>query len=147
METNFSEIENYPFLSPFLYIENPSEIEKKKKSILILLNNDCPSKKTKKITPLEYLNSREKVFSKVISKYYQKNYQKIIKNDLTNKNSFDTLSKNTLLLDSIIHTAFEYAFQDISIVKEKFYEELKKEHQTNKQSLPENKKKLYLTRK
>tara|TARA_B100000700_G_scaffold328108_1_gene444801 strand:+ start:210 stop:3668 length:3459 start_codon:yes stop_codon:yes gene_type:complete len=147
METNFSEIENYPFLSPFLFLEKIKEIEKKKKSLLNHIKKEWRPPKVEKYSSLEYLNTREKVFSKVISKYYKKHYQKIIENDLNNRNSFETLSKNTRLLDSIIHTAFEYALQNFPILKEIIHDELKIEQEKKTQALPLNKKKLELTRK
>ncbi len=34
METNFSPIENYPFLSPFIFTENPEELEVQKEVLL-----------------------------------------------------------------------------------------------------------------
>ena len=34
METNFSPIENYPFLSPFIFTENPEELEVHKEALL-----------------------------------------------------------------------------------------------------------------
>ena len=71
MENNFSEIENYPFLNPFLFKENSSEIEKKKISFLNLLKKDCGNLKNKRRNTLEYLSNREKIFSKVISKQYK----------------------------------------------------------------------------
>ena len=147
MENNFSEIENYPFLNPFLFKENSSEIEKKKISFLNLLKKDCGNLKNERRNALEYLSNREKVFSKIISKQYKKYYQKLIEKDLSRKNSFETLSKNTLLLDSIIYTAFEFSFQDIIILKETIFKELENELKTNTQSLPSNKKKLSLIRK
>jgi len=34
MDTNFSPIENYPFLSPFIFTEDPQKLEKHKKALL-----------------------------------------------------------------------------------------------------------------
>ena len=120
MEKNISETENYPFLTPFIFVNKKLEIEKGKKIFLNLLKKRCETVKIENGNKQNYINTRTKVFSKLISENYEKKYQKIIEDDLKNKNSFETLAKNTLLLDILIHTAFEYAFQDIQILKEKF---------------------------
>ena len=146
METNFSPIENYPFLSPFIFTENPEELEVHKEALLKQLEEVWRPLAIDSCQSMEYLTAREKVFAGVIEEYYREQYKKIVESSLCTNNSFDTLSKNTHLLDSIIHTAFEYGFADLQILKERIKEDLKKELLFKKRSLPKKKKKLGLSR-
>ena len=132
MDTNFSPIENYPFLSPFIFNEDPGIIEKHKISILKRLDNVWRPLKIDACQTHEYLAARENVFATVVAEHFEKQYQIIVKKSLSTNNSFETLSQNTRLLDSIIHTAFEYAFEDLPILKERINEELKKEYRFKK---------------
>ena len=147
MDTNFSPIENYPFLSPFIFNEDPGIIEKHKISILKRLDNVWRPLKIDACQTHEYLAARENVFATVVAEHFEKQYQIIVKKSLSTNNSFETLSQNTRLLDSIIHTAFEYAFEDLPILKERINEELKKEYRFKKKSLPKNQQKHELNRK
>ena len=106
METNFSPIENYPFLSPFIFTENPEELEVQKEALLKQLEEVWRPLAIDSSQSMEYLTAREKVFAGVIEEYYREQYKKIVESSLCTNNSFGTLSKNTHLLDSIIHTAF-----------------------------------------
>ena len=144
MDTNFSPIENYPFLSPFLFTEDLEELEEHKEDLLKHLQKVWRPLKVKTDQTFEYLAAREKVFATVIAEYYEEQYKIIVKSSLCTKNSFDTLSLNTRLLDSIIHAAFEYTLADLPILKEKIKEDLKKELQYKKRSLPKKNKKLDL---
>jgi len=146
METNFSPIENYPFLSPFIFTENPEELEVNKEALLKQLEEVWRPLAIDSSQSMEYLTAREKVFAGVIEEYYREQYKKIVESSLCTNNSFDTLSKNTHLLDSIIQTAFEYGFADLEILKERIKEDLKKELLFKKRSLPKKKKKLGLSR-
>lgn len=140
METNFSPIENYPFLSPFIFTENPEELEVHKEALLKQLEEVWRPLAIDSSQSMEYLTAREKVFAGVIEEYYREQYKKIVESSLCTNNSFDTLSKNTHLLDSIIHTAFEYGFADLQILKERIKEDLKKELLFKKRSLPKKRK-------
>ena len=146
METNFSPIENYPFLSPFIFTENPEELEVHKEALLKQLEEVWRPLAIDSSQSMEYLTAREKVFAGVIEEYYREQYKKIVESSLCTNNSFGTLSKNTHLLDSIIHTAFEYGVADLQILKERIKEDLKKELLFKKRSLPKKKKKLSLSR-
>ena len=106
MDTNFSPIENYPFLSPFLFIENLEELEEHKEDLLKHLQKVWRPLKVETDQIFEYLAAREKVFATVIAEYYKKQYNKIVESSLCTNNSFDTLSLNTRLMDNIIHAAF-----------------------------------------
>jgi len=147
MDTNFSPIENYPFLSPYLFTEDSEKIEKHKKFLQKKLLKVWRPLQIKESKTLEYLSSRERVFAKVTAEYYEEQYKKIVDTSLRTGSSFDTLAQNTRLLDSIIHTAFEYGFNDLPILKKRIIEELKKEYQFKKRTLPKNKQKLNLTQK
>ena len=147
MDTNFSPIENFPFLSPFIFTENPQKLEKHKKALQKKLVNASRHQHIENSKTLEYLEVREKVFATVTAKYYEQQYKIIVDKSLRTESSFDTLAQNTRLLDSIIHTAFEFAFKDLPILKERIVEDLKKESQFKKKTLPKNLKKLTLTQK
>ena len=146
METNFSPIENYPFLSPFIFTENPEELEVHKEALLKQLEEVWRPLAIDSSQSMEYLTAREKVFAGVIDEYYREQYKKIVESSLCTNNSFGILSKNTHLLDSIIHAAFEYGVADLQILKERIKEDLKKELLFKKRSLPKKKKKLSLSR-
>ncbi|MDP6215619.1 MAG: protein-PII uridylyltransferase, partial [SAR324 cluster bacterium] len=141
MDTNFSPIENFPFLSPFIFTENPQKLEKHKKALQKKLVNASTHQHIENSKTLEYLEVREKVFAKVTAKYYEQQYKIIVEKSLITDSSFETLAQNTRLLDSIIHTAFEFAFTDLPMLKERIVEDLKKESRFKKKTLPINQKK------
>ncbi|MDP6332361.1 MAG: protein-PII uridylyltransferase, partial [SAR324 cluster bacterium] len=147
MDTNFSPIENYPFLSPFIFTENPQKLEKHKIALQKKLVKAWKNQHIEDSKTLEYLEVREKIFATVTAKYYEQQYKIIVEKSLITDSSFETLAQNTRLLDSIIHTAFEFAFTDLPILKERIVEDLKKESQFKKKTLPKNLKKLTLTQK
>jgi len=147
MDTNFSPIENYPFLSPFIFTEDPQKLEKHKKALLKKLIKAWKPLHLEDNQTQEYLAAREEVFAAVTAEYYEEQYKIIVEKSLNADSSFTTLAQNTRLLDSIIHTAFEYAFKDLPILKVRIIEELKKEYRFKKRTLPKNQQKLQLTQK
>ena len=147
MDTNFSPIENYPFLSPFIFTEDPQKLEKHKKALLKKLIKAWKPLHLEDSQTQEYLAAREEVFAAVTAEYYEEQYKIIVEKSLNTDSSFTTLAQNTRLLDSIIHTAFEYAFKDLPILKVRIIEELKKEYRFKKRTLPKNQQKLQLTQK
>ena len=72
MDTNFSPIENYPFLSPFIFNEDPGIIEKHKISILKRLDNVWRPLKIDACQTHEYLAARENVFATVVAEHFEK---------------------------------------------------------------------------
>ncbi|MBS1255351.1 MAG: Bifunctional uridylyltransferase/uridylyl-removing enzyme [Deltaproteobacteria bacterium] len=146
MDTNFTPIENYPFLSRFLLPEDYKKHQEHRDALLKQLDERWQRNKIKVKQTQEYLAAREKVFADVISEYYQDQYKILVEESLNIENSFEILSQNTHLLDSIIKTAFEYAITDLQILKERINADLKKEYQFAKKSLPNKKKKLDHTR-
>jgi UTP:GlnB (protein PII) uridylyltransferase len=146
MDTNFTPIENYPFLSRFLLSEDYKKHQEHRDALLKQLDERWQRNKIKVKQTQEYLAAREKVFADVISEYYQDQYKILVEESLNIENSFEILSQNTHLLDSIIKTAFEYAITDLQILKERINADLKKEYQFAKKSLPNKKKKLDHTR-
>ena len=147
MDTNFSPIENYPFLSPFIFTEDPQKLETHKKALIKRLIKAWMPLHIEDSQTQKYLTVREEVFATVTAKYYEEQYKTIVEKSLSAVSSFDTLAQNTRLLDSIIHTTFEYAFKDLPILKEKIIDELKKEYHFKKQTLPNKQQKLELTQK
>ena len=79
METNFSPIENYPFLSPFIFTENPEELEVNKEALLKQLEEVWRPLAIDSSQSMEYLTAREKVFAGVIEEYYREQYKKLLK--------------------------------------------------------------------
>ncbi|MDG1860035.1 MAG: hypothetical protein P8J49_00385, partial [SAR324 cluster bacterium] len=75
METNFSPIENYPFLSPFIFTENPEELEVQKEVLLKQLEEAWQPLAVASSQYMEYLTAREKVFAGVIEEYYREQYK------------------------------------------------------------------------
>jgi UTP:GlnB (protein PII) uridylyltransferase len=146
MDTNFTPIENYPFLSRFLLPEDEEKQQEHSEALVTQLDERWRKNKIKVKQTQEYLTAREKVFADVISEYYQEKYKELVEESLNIENSFEILSQNTRLLDSIIKTAFEYAITDLQILKERINADLKKEYQFAKKSLPNKKKKLDHTR-
>ena len=63
------------------------------------------------------------------------------------KSSFEILSQNSQLIDSIIQIAFDYAFEDLPTLKDTINEELKKEYDLKKCAIRSNGKKIFVARK
>ena len=142
MDTSFSPNENYPFLSQFLLPEDYENQQDYLDSLIRELDASWQRNKINFEQTNEYLTVRENIFGEVILKYYKEQYSKLVEESLHTKNSFEILFKNTSLLDSIIHSAFEFAFSDLSILKKKVNEDLKKEYKYAKKSLQGKNKKL-----
>ena len=60
METNFFPIENYPFLSPFIFTENPEELEINKEALLKQLEEVWRPLAIDSSQSLEYLTAVKK---------------------------------------------------------------------------------------
>ena len=119
MDTSFSPIENYPFLYQFLLPEDYKNHQEHANELLTQLDEVWQRKKIQSKHPHEYLTARENVFGEVVLQYYQEHYRKIVEESLHTNNSFEILFKNTRLLDSIIQSAFEFAFTDLSALKKR----------------------------
>ena len=92
MDTNFSPIENYPFLSPFIFTEGPQKLEKHKKALLKKLIKAWMPLHIEDSQTQEYLSAREKVFATVTAEYYEKQYKIIVEKSLSAESSFTTLA-------------------------------------------------------
>ena len=82
MDTTFSPIENYPFLSPFIFTEDPEKIEKHKKTLLKRLDKVWQPLRIDVSETHEYLAAREKIFETTVAEYYEEQYQKIVEKSL-----------------------------------------------------------------
>ena len=142
MDTSFSPIENYPFLSQFLLPEDYENHQEYSDELLTQLDEVWQRNKIQSKQTHEYLAARENVFAEVVLQYYQKHYRNLVEESLHANNSFEILFKNTRLLDSIIQSAFEFAFTDLSVLKKRINEDLKKEYQFTKKSHQGKNKKL-----
>lgn len=119
MDTSFSPIENYPFLSQFLLPEDYENHQEYINELLTQLDEVWQRNKIQSKQTHEYLTARENVFAEVVLQYYQEHYSNLVEESLHTNNSFEILFKNTRLLDSIIQSAFEFAFTDLSALKKK----------------------------
>ena len=146
MDTSFSPIENYPFLSQFLLPEDYENHQEHSDELLTQLDEVWQRNKIQSKQTHEYLTARENVFAEVVLQYYQEHYRNLVEESLHTNNSFEILFKNTRLLDSIIQSAFEFAFTDLSALKKRINEDHKKEYQFAKKSLQGKNKKLSHTR-
>ena len=146
MDTSFSPIENYPFLSQFFLPEDHENHQEYINELLTQLDEVWQRKKIPSKQIHDYLAARENVFADVVLQYYHEHYRNLVEESLHTKNSFEILFKNTRLLDSIIQSAFEYAFSDLSILKRRINEDLKKEYKFAKKSIQGKNKKLSHTR-
>ena len=146
MDTSFSPIENYPFLSQFILPEDYENHQEHINELLTQLDEEWQRNKIQSKQTYEYLTARENVFAEVVLKYYQEHYRNLVEESLHTNNSFEILFKNTWLLDSIIQSTFEFAFTDLSALKKRINEDLKKEYQFAKKSIQGKIKKLSHTR-
>ncbi|MBG55558.1 MAG: protein-PII uridylyltransferase [Deltaproteobacteria bacterium] len=142
MDHSFSPNENYPFLSQFLLPEDYKNQQVYLDEMLSQLDEAWQKDKISSSHTNEHLTLRENVFAEVVLQYYQEQYRELVEESLHTKNSFQILFKNTILLDSIIQSAFEFAFSDISILSKRVNEDLNKEYKFAKKSLHGKSKKL-----
>ena len=71
MDTSFSPIENYPFLSQFLLPEDYENHQEHINELLTQLDEVWQRNKIQSLKTHEYLTARENVFAKVVLQYYQ----------------------------------------------------------------------------
>ena len=147
LESTISDIENYPFLNPFRFEDDPSEKYWHISTLQSLLDENWNSIEEGVTENREYLVAREKIFSSSVSQYFTDQKNRIIQESLDTDNSFQILGAYTCLLDSIVQTAFDYSFIDLPLIKERLLEELNNELALKQKNLPEKKEKLNLLKK
>ena len=74
MDTSFSPIENYPFLSQFLLPEDYENHQEYINELLTQLDKEWQINKIQSKQTHEYLPARENVFAEVVQHYYQQQY-------------------------------------------------------------------------
>ena len=144
LESTISDIENYPFLNPFRFENDPSKKYWHISTLESLLEENWNSIEEGVTENREYLAAREKIFSSSVFQYFTDQKNRIIQESLETDNSFQILGAYTCLLDSIVQTAFDYSFIDIPLIKERLVEELNHELNYKQKNLPEKKEKLTL---
>ena len=144
LESTISDIENYPFLNPFRFENDPSKKYWHISTLESLLEENWNSIEEGVTENREYLAAREKIFSSSVFQYFTDQKNRIIQESLETDNSFQILGAYTCLLDSIVQTAFDYSFIDIPLIKERLVEELNHELNYKQKNLPEKKEKLKL---
>ena len=144
LESTISDIENYPFLNPFRFENDPSKKYWHISTLESLLEENWNSIEEGVTENREYLAAREKIFSSSVFQYFTDQKNRIIQESLETDNSFQILGAYTSLLDSIVQTAFDYSFIDIPLIKERLMEELNNELNYKQKNLPEKKEKLKL---
>ena len=108
LESTISDIENYPFLNPFRFENDPSKKYWHISTLESLLEENWNSIEEGVTENREYLAAREKIFSSSVFQYFTDQKNRIIQESLETDNSFQILGAYTCLLDSIVQTAFDY---------------------------------------
>ena len=98
MDTSFSPIENYPFLSQFLLPEDYDNHQEHINELLTQLDEVWQRTKIRSKQSNEYLTARANVFAEVVLQYYREHYRNLVEESLHTNNSFEILFKNTRLL-------------------------------------------------
>ena len=135
----FSPIEHYPFLDTYRLSDPNNERQSHCMELRGRLHDAWRNVESEVDQSLEYVALREHVLIREISNYYKKEHKKIVQYNLKVQNSFEILAMNTHLIDSIIETCFEYALEDLHVLKECFVSENTTELHYKERVLPEKK--------
>ena len=93
MDTSFSLIENYPFLSQFLLPEGYENHQEHINELLTQLEEVWQENKIQSTQTHAYLAARENFFAEVVLQYYQEHYRNLVEENLHTNNSFEILFK------------------------------------------------------
>ena len=91
---------------------------------------------------LVHLVQREKGCGIVIQDFFQLENERIVQLNLQTENSFEILARNTLLMDSIIQAAFDFALNDLPLLRRLHVEQMETELHYKQRILPEKQEKL-----
>ncbi len=144
IESEFTPIENYPFLNRFRFNDDLSEKYWHGSALENLLEEHWTAFQEEVSQNQEYLAAREKVFAEAVSLYFNDQKKRIIQDNLIAENSFVILGEYTRLVDSVVQTVFDYTVVDLPLIKERLLEDLKNEIQYKRKILPEKQEKLRL---
>ncbi|MEC8544588.1 MAG: protein-PII uridylyltransferase, partial [SAR324 cluster bacterium] len=89
-----------------------------------------------------HLVLREKGCGIVIQDFFQLENERIVQLNLQTENSFEILARNTLLMDSIIQAAFDFALNDLPLLRRLHVEQMETELHYKQRILPEKQEKL-----
>ena len=101
LESTISDIENYPFLNPFRFENDPKKYWHIS-TLESLLEENWNNIEEGVTENREYLAAREKIFSSSVFQYFTDQKNRIIQESLETDNSFQILGAYTCLLDSIV---------------------------------------------
>jgi UTP:GlnB (protein PII) uridylyltransferase len=131
--------ENYPFLAEFRLLEDAEDREQHLDRMRVLLRENQSQEDVRDV--IEHLALREQVFARVVAEYHREEREAAIQANLSVKNSFHILARNTYLLDAILAMAFEYSLEDLPAIRENLVEQLRKEIDYKHRMLPEKREK------
>ena len=144
MKNLYAPVEFYPFLRQFCLLEQTELRDKHIHSLKDLLQAKQAGLQLKcEENQLHaYIVEREKIFRQVASTYFKEHTRKIAKNNLEAVHSFEILTQNAHLMDSIIHVAFDFTLDDLPFLKNIQVIESRKELTFKQRVLPEKEEKL-----
>ena len=91
---------------------------------------------------LAHLVKREKGCGIFIQDFFQLENERIVQLNLQTENSFEILAHNTLLMDSIIQATFDFALNDLPLLRRLHVEQMETELHYKQRILPEKREKL-----
>ncbi len=149
MNNLYAPVELYPFLRQFCLLE---QTELRDKHIIALKNllqaGQAQLQLRREKTRLHaYIVEREKIFCEVTSSYFKVQTKKIAEVNLEAAHSFEILTQNTHLMDSVIHVAFDFTLEDLPVLKSIQVIESRKELTFKQRVLPEKEEKLSILEK
>ena len=132
--------EHYPFLEPFrLQQRQFAEADYLPRLQQQLTELPIDSEGS---SPLVHLVQREKECGIVIQDFFQLENERIVQLNLQTENSFEILARNTLLMDSIIQATFDFAMNDLLLLRRLHVEQMETELHYKQRILPEKQEKL-----
>ena len=144
MNNLYAPVELYPFLRQFCLMEQTELRDNHINALKHLLKSELPGVQLQceGSQTNTYIVEREKIFRQVVSSYFEEQTKKIAKANLEAVHSFEILTRNAHLMDSIIHVAFDFTLDDLPILKDIQVIESQKELAFKKRVLPEKEEKL-----
>ncbi len=144
MKNLYSPVERYPFLQQLSLL---NQTEKREHHTFALKELLRTQQEAQQLSSDEqqlqaHTSAKETLFHGIIYAYFQEETKKIATANLESENSFEILTMNTHLVDSIIQIAFDFILEDLPILKNTQIEEAQKELDFKQRVLPEKEEKL-----
>lgn len=149
MTNLYSPVEIYPFLQK-LNLLNQTKLRDQHISALKHLlksQQEVAQLKCEDRQLHAYFVEKEKIFHDTTIAYFKAQTKEIAEANLQVMNSFEILTRNSHLLDSIILVAFDYLLEDLPVLKSIQVVEAQKESSFKQRVLPEKEEKLLILEK